>query len=104
MSSTQETLDVLTVIGDWQTLLQSDSQVATVFVDVCKAFNSVPHQLIIDSLAKIGVCGPLQLWCIDYLTDQQQCVVLNRESSDFLNVTSGVPQGSILGLFLLFYI
>ena len=72
-------------------------QVACVFFDVKKAFDSVPHRKIISSLSDIGIKGPLLNWFRDYLSGRCQRVVLDGTTSDPVNVTSGVPQGSILG-------
>jgi len=63
-----------------------------------KAFDSVPNDQLILSLFQMGIRGSLLHWFIDYLTNRQQRVVLDGFS--FSPVTSGVPQGSILGLLL----
>ena len=94
-SSTQEAL--LSVTRNWFQLLSEHRQVACVFFDVKKAFDSVPHRKIIDSLSGIGIKGPLLNWLRDYLSGRRQRVVLDGTTSDPVNVSSGVPQGSILG-------
>ncbi len=52
---------------------------------------------MISSLSKMGISGPLLTWFKDYLTGRSQRVVLEGYTSDPTRVTSGVPQGSILG-------
>ena len=79
------------------TRLSTHRQVAAIFIDVKKAFDSVLHIHLISSLAGIGISGPLLLWLSDYLTGRQQRAVLNGTVSHPTAVTSGVPQGSILG-------
>ena len=80
-------------------------QVDVVFIDFSKAFDLVSHNILLTKLYKYGVHGGLLNWCRDYLTERQRRVVVKGEASDWLTVTSGVPQGSLLGpLFFIVYI
>lgn len=94
-SSTQEAL--LAATRDWLEVLERKGSVACVYFDLAKAFDTLPHTLIMDSLAGAGVSGTLLDWFEDYLTNRSQCVVLEGVASGPASVTSGVPQGSILG-------
>ena len=69
-----------------------------------KAFDRVPHEKLLYKLKYLGIRNPLLHWIGDYLTDRQHKVSIDGISSDWKYVSSGVPQGSIIGpiLFLIY--
>ena len=74
------------------------------FLDISKAFNKVWHEGLLYKLKCLGVDGGFYGILKDYLQNGQQKVVLNRQSSSWLDVNAGVPQGSLLGplLFIIY--
>ena len=72
--------------------------------DFAKAFDKVSHRALIKKLELYGFKGKLFIWLKDFLTYRKQRVVIGDESSEWLDVLSGVPQGSVLGplLFVIF--
>ena len=88
---------LLTVTDEWHQILEQNAEVGTVFFDLKKAFDTVPHRPLLNKLASMGLDSHILQWLGNYLYNRQQRVVVNGEASDSLPVLSGVPQGSILG-------
>ena len=84
--------------------LEEKSQVEMIVLDFSKAFDKVPHKRLMKKLWNYGVRGQTHSWIQSFLTNRQQRVAVDGESSDWVHVDSGVPQGTVLGpaLFLSF--
>ncbi|CAB4014982.1 Hypothetical predicted protein [Paramuricea clavata] len=101
-STVTQMLCFLRKIGE---ALDKASQTDIIYLDLSKAFDSVSHSRLLFKLHSAGIKGCLFAWLSDYLANRTQWVLVKGCTSKPLPVTSGVPQGSILGpLLLIWYI
>ena len=75
-----------------------------IYMDFAKAFDKVPHQRLLTKLKAHGIDGKVFQWISSWIQNRRQRVVLNGTFSDWMEVISGTPQGSILGplLFIIY--
>ena len=83
-------------IEDLTEAIDNGEDVDVINLDFCNAFDKVPHRRLVCKLEQYGIKG--DLLCIkNFVHGRQQRVAISDSSSDWTPVTSGIPQGSVLG-------
>jgi len=79
--------------------LEAGKEVCSVFFDIRKAFDSVPHRELVQKLCKLHINPIVLKWITSYLTMRYQKVVIGGEESETIPVTSGVPRAQSWALY-----
>ena len=77
-------------------LAEAGNEISIIYTDLRKAFDSVPHDLLVYKLKKYGITGKNIAWISDFLRGRQQFVRINDKLSHPIDIESGVPQGGVL--------
>ena len=98
------TTQLLEVMDSWTKLIEEGQPLDVIYLDFQKAFDSVPHVRLLLKIGAHGIEGKVLQWVKAFLSGRTQQVLVEGALSDRSAVTSGVPQGSVLGplLFLLY--
>ena len=96
---------LIRLIQEWRKNLDNDYFIGVVLMDLWKAFDCIPHNLVIAKLAAYGFDKNMTCYIYSYLKSRKQCFSVNNIKITYKEIISGVPAGSIVSpiLFNIFF-
>ena len=85
------------MLQSWQRELDESGYVGTILMDLSKAYDCIPHQLLIAKLEAYGLHKNSLNLLADYLSGRKQRTKIGSVFSEWWKIICGIPQGSILG-------
>ena len=96
---------LIQMCDQWLTDMDNGKLNGIVFLDICKVFDSINHEILLRKLKdQFGIHSTQLKWFESYLTNRKKVCSVNDQTSSSQKIVCGIPQGSILGplLFLLY--
>ena len=90
-------IPLLRLLKDWREALDKNVYVSAVLMDLSKAFDCLPHNILLDKLSAYGVSSQSVSLLKSYLSNRKQQIKVNSVLSDWADIQKGVPQDFILG-------
>ncbi|MCU7801407.1 MAG: reverse transcriptase family protein, partial [gamma proteobacterium symbiont of Lucinoma myriamae] len=88
---------ILKLLEDWKVALDKNEYVASILMDLFKAFDCLPHDILLSKLSAYGLDKPSVSLLKSYLSNRKQQIKISNIVSSWSEIRKGVPQGSILG-------
>ena len=88
---------LMVMINKWNKAMDQGKFAGSLLTDLSKAFDCLNHELLIAKLEAYGFGNESLAYIYSYLSDRKQRTKINTSLSEWANITTGVPQGSILG-------